>query len=288
MSDVLGPVRWFGGKGNALKWLLPRLPSGKVYVEPFGGAGTVILNATPAPCMVYNDLDKRLVNLMRVLCEPELYEQLAHRLLHTLYSRSDFVAALDILKGYRPEMPFPSVEYAWAFFVAQNQGFSGIAESEGNWSRGFVSRRGMAANVSKWLSRIDLLPEWHKRLRRIQIDCTDALTCIAYWDSPDTAFYLDPPYPHETRTSKNDYAHEQPIEFHASLVDLLLKIQGQATLSCYWHDVYQPLIDAGWQRMDVETTSHAAGRVRGSATREKAPTRTETLLLKHRASATLF
>jgi len=288
MSTIPGPVMWFGGKGNALAWLLPQLPICKVYVEPFGGAGTVILNAQPAQVMVYNDLDKRLVNLMRVLQDRALFDELQHRLTYTLYSRAEFVRALGILEGYRAEMPFSSVDYAWAFFVAQNQGFSGIAECEGDWSRVFGASRGMAGSASSWLSRIDKLPEWHRRLQRIQVDCCDALKCIRYWDSPDTGFYLDPPYPHETRTAKNEYAHEQPLQFHADLVDVLLGIQGQATLSCYWHEVYQPLLDAGWLRKDVEVTANSAGRVRGSKTRHTAPARTETLLVKRTSLGPLF
>jgi DNA adenine methylase len=288
MSKVPGPVGWFGGKGRALTWLLPRLPQGKVYVEPFGGAATVILNASPAPCMVYNDLDKRLVNLMRVFQEPELYDELAHRLLHTLYSRAESDSAVKTLKAYEPEPDKPSVEYAWAFFVAQNQGYSGKGTSEGSWGKAFVSRQNMAATCSQWLSRIELLPEWHKRLRKIQIDCCDGIRCIKYWDSKDTAFYLDPPYPHETRTYSKDYALEQPIEFHAELVDVLLAIEGQATLSCYWHEVYQPLLDHGWQRLDVEVLAYSASRARGCKTRDKSPARTETLLLKHNKSQTLF
>lgn len=251
MGRIPGPVRWYGGKAHQLSWLLERLPKCNVYVEPFGGAGSVLLNARPAQVLVYNDLDGRLVNLMRVLQQTDLYDQLAHRLLHTSYSRAEFVKALGLVKTHSALGSIDSVEYAWAFFVAQNQGFGGVAEYEGRWGRSFTATNGTAQTVQGWLKRIQMLPEWHQRLRRIQVDYCDALQCIRYWDGPDTGYYLDPPYVHETRKSIKDYAHEQPIEFHAELVQVLLGIQGQATLSCYWNNVYEPLTAAGWQRIDV-------------------------------------
>ena len=69
---------------------------------------------------------------------------------------------------------------------------------------------------------------------------------IEIWDSPETTFYLDPPYVLETRGNRAYYAYEQPIEHHEALVGLLLPIKGCVVLSGYEHPVYEPLSEDGW------------------------------------------
>jgi DNA adenine methylase len=200
-----------------------------------------------------------------------------------LYSLEEFRLALEILQA--PDSP--ATDRTWAFFVAQNQGFSGIATSEGHWSRAFTSVRGMARTCNSWRGRLKLLPWWRDRLSRVQIDCRDALVVIRYWDSPDTVFYCDPPYIHDTRVDRDVYCHEADNAHHRALVETLLTIQGQAVLSGYEHPIYEPLLAAGWQIHRIETVCYAAVKGRASglqgkgAARRKVP-RTEAVYRKVR------
>jgi len=120
--------------------------------------------------------------------------------------------------------------------------------------------------VSQWQTRLAFLEWWQRRIARAQIDCRDALTVIKYWDSPDTVFYLDPPYVSGTRAkgSKNNYAHECSNIHHRKLVELLLGLEGAVALSGYRHPIYEPLVEAGWQLKTKQTACHAAGKVRGT------------------------
>lgn len=261
----LSLVRWYGGKGLLAPWIINSLPAGyAVYVEPFGGAASVMLNKPPHPCEVYNDLHGDLVNLFRCVQDEERFLRLQKRLEWTLYSREEFRDALTILNTSEDKD-----ERAWAFFVAQNQGFSGQAKSEGNWGRVFVSSRGMATTASKWQSHIESLEAIRKRMMRVQIDNVDALQCIRYWDKPETLFYLDPPYVHSTRTSNGDYTHEMTDSQHEELVSVLLNLKGGAVLSGYDSDLYRPLIDAGWVTIRRDVACAAAGRIRGSGMQGK-------------------
>lgn len=142
-KHLMAPVLWYGGKGNALAKLLPLIPYGQFYCEPFGGAGTILLNREPSPVELLNDLHGDLINLYRHIQAKD--EDLIYRLKWTLYSRDEFRKALKILKD--PEaLP---LDRAWAMFVATNQGFSGIYKTEGNWSRAVMaSNRGMAKTTS--------------------------------------------------------------------------------------------------------------------------------------------
>jgi DNA adenine methylase len=251
---------WYGGKGNRVATLLPLIPTTQVYCEPYGGAASVLFHREPAPVEVYNDLDGNLVNLFRALQDPERCWRLHYRLLYTLFSFDEFRCALSTLADERASID----DRAWAFFVAMNQGFSGTARSAGNWSRAFVSDAGMAQTTNKWLMRLSMLPQWHQRLLRVQIDNRCALEVIRYWDSPQTTFYLDPPYVLSTRTYRQVYAVEQPDAHHEALIEQLTRAQGAIVLSGYAHPILNRLDEAGWDRTEIQTSCYAAGRTRAS------------------------
>jgi len=263
-NRAMAPFLWYGGKGNLTKWVIRHFPSDgvKVYVEPYAGAASLFWHLKkPYPVEVLNDIDGRIVNLFRVLQDKTKFEELAHRLIWTPYSRAEFVRALGIIKDCENAS---DIDCAWAFFVSQNQGFGGKAGASGDWGRGFVASRGMAYTSSKWRGRLKLLTRWHDRLTRVQIDNRDAIEVIKYWDTPETLFYIDPPYLLSTRTSGSQYKHEADDTHHKALVDTLLSIKGQAVLSGYDSNMYDPLVDAGWSKHSKTTVAHAAGRTRGS------------------------
>ncbi|GIV86602.1 MAG: DNA methyltransferase [Chloroflexus sp.] len=276
-------VQWFGGKGLRWRWILENLPSGRVYVEPFGGAASLLLNKPPHPVEVYNDLNGDLVNLFRAVQDEARFEKLKWRLEWTLYSYDEFRRARRILA----ESQDPD-ERAWAFYVACTQGFSGQSRHDGNWSRAFVSTVGMAENTSRWINGIAKLPLIRKRLMRVQIDNRDGLEVIRYWDSAETIFYIDPPYPHGTRTDDDDYACEMSDEQHAALIDLLLSVRGNYALSTYPNPLYERLLqDQSVRKVERNTVAHAAGRTRISGIRgtgramAKVP-RIEVLYVRHK------
>jgi len=255
---VMAPFRWFGGKGKMASKIVPLVPCGKIYVEPYCGAASVFwYMKSPREIEVLNDLNSEIINLFRVLQNKELFDKLAHRLCWTPYSLAEFTRAL----GMESDDP---VDRAWAFFTKQGQGFGGEAKSKGNWGRAFTSSRDMAMMVSIWETRLSQLYHFHDRLTRVQFDNRDALDVIKYWDSDKTVFYLDPPYISDVRKYKIAYRHETTDGHHLKLVELLLSIKGQAALSGYNNDIYKPLENAGWTKYTFKTACRAAGRVRGS------------------------
>jgi DNA adenine methylase len=268
----MAPIQYYGGKGMLVKKLLGVVPAGgRPYCEPYCGGASLFFAREPAPVEVLNDLHSLVINLFRCLQNRKTFEELKHRITYTLYSREEFVKAIGICKKAVQEgFKMPSVDVAWAYYTAQNQGFSGIDATnltEGRWSRAIeTSTRGMAGNCSRWNRRKDLLDVWHERLSRVQIDHIDAFECIKYWDNDEAVFYIDPPYVFDTRVngSRSVYAHEQGDDHHEKLVELLLSIKGKAVLSGYEHPIYQPLLDAGWKIVKWETSCHAAGKIRGS------------------------
>lgn len=74
-------------------WIIGHMPRHHCYVEPFGGAMSVLLRKPHSAIEVYNDLDSHVVALFRVLRDPVLAEQLRRALETTPYSRAGVVLA---------------------------------------------------------------------------------------------------------------------------------------------------------------------------------------------------
>ena len=278
-------LTWYGGKARILTWVLEHLPEDVgIYVEPCGGAGTVMLNRKPAPVEVYNDIDGNIVELFRAIQDPRRFRRLFWRLKNTLYSRAEFARAIDILKD--PDAP--GDDRAWAIYVACNQGFAGKAKHVSDWGITFGSRDGMMGAVAHWWRRMEVLPKAHERFRRVAIESKDALYVIRRYDREETLFYIDPPYAPDTHsTSQVPYPTMSP-EWHEELVEMLLAAKGRVALSGYETDIYKPLADAGWRVYRKPIHSAAAGRTRYTRYKKgETPMRTEVLWTNYDASVSL-
>lgn len=95
------PVRWYGGKGKMTQKIVPVLQGipHRVYVERLAGGASILLAKRPAPVEVYNDIYGDLVNLFKVIADPDLYTQFERRVWLLPCSRALFYnAALNVLK----------------------------------------------------------------------------------------------------------------------------------------------------------------------------------------------
>jgi len=83
----------------------------------------------------------------------------------------------------------------------------------------------------------------------VVLEHMDALDIIERHDSPETLFYLDPPYLHETRHhgSERCYAHEMDDDDHVRLIHKIRKISGHVVLSGYDNELYNDCLH-GWKK----------------------------------------
>ncbi len=232
---------WYGGKFSHLDWLLPLLPKTQHYCEPFGGSAAVLINKEPSPVETYNDIDGEIVNFFRVLREhkSELIEQIGL----TPFAREEFENALENASD-----TISTIERARRFYILARQVRTGLAQkaSAGRWAHCVLtSRSGMAGAVSRWLGAVEDLGLIAQRLLRVQIEHATAIEVIRRYDSAETLFYCDPPYPHDARTDTNAYAYEMTNDQHRELASILRHVQGKVALSSYRCDLMDDLYD-GW------------------------------------------
>ena len=220
---------WYGGKYSHLNWLLPLLPMTTHYCEPFGGSAAVLINRPPAPVETYNDIDGEVANFFRVLRDQK--DALVEAIGLTPFSREEFEQAI-----LEPTEPLTDMERARRFYVRARQVRTGLAQtaSNGRWAHcRLTSRAGMAGAVSRWLGAVEDLPNIAMRLMRVQIEHDLAANVIARYDSEETLFYCDPPYPHESRGDSKAYRYELTDEQHVELARVLHNVKGKVALSGY-------------------------------------------------------
>ena len=67
---ILAMLPWVGGKQALFKTIIKRFPSDyrrRMYVEVFGGGGTMLLNKDRSVKEIFNDANGNLINLYRVV-----------------------------------------------------------------------------------------------------------------------------------------------------------------------------------------------------------------------------
>jgi len=237
------PIKRHGGKHYLAEWILSHAPEKYItYCEPYFGGGAVLLRHDPNDhSEVVNDLDYELYNFWRVLRDPDLFPKFVQLVELTPFSVVDFENAV--------QFGGPSViEKAYCFFIRSRQSRQGLCKDFATMSKS-RTRRGMNEQVSQWLSAIEGLPDIHERLQRVVILNEDALRLIKKQDHPQTWFYVDPPYMHETRKAKKTYGEwEVDSKHHADLLEALWNLKGKFALSGYHSPMYDDVAIAfNWQ-----------------------------------------
>ena len=251
-------MRYHGGKWKLAAWIISAFPEHRIYVEPFGGAASVLLRKARSYAEVYNDLDGEIVNLFRVLRNAAQARELVRCVRFTPYSREEFETSY-LLDG-------DPIEQARRTLFRSAAGFSTAGANASKWRTGFrgnVTRSG-STPAKDWANIPAILEQVAERLRGVVIENDSALNVIARYDTPDTLFYLDPPYPFDTRNGRwagNCYHHEMTDEQHRELAGVALGVQGMVIMSGYSCDLYDALY-SGWKRLDRDTyADHALDRI---------------------------
>jgi DNA adenine methylase len=255
-------LRYYGSKRRIAPWLISHFPEHDNYIEPFFGGGEPFFSKQPSKNEIINDMNREVVNFFYVLREK--FDEFVQAIQLTPYARNEIDLANETAKAppawtwddeqkrYRP-VDFDEVELARRFYVRSRQGRSGNSSAwRTTWRCEYTRKR--ARSYIDDFNGVKHIFDAAERLKCAQIENMDALDLIRKYDTPESLFYVDPPYPRETRGQswRQAYAYEMTTEQHQELGGLLRNIEGMAIISSYPNRLYDQMF-SDWHCETIET-----------------------------------
>ena len=165
-----------------VKKLLPMVPNHSGYVEVFGGAGWLLFGKEPSKWEVLNDFDSNLMNFWSVVKNSP--EQLIKSFDYILVSRELFMEYKEIYKRNEYE---DCIQRAHIFYYLVKVGF-GSKVLNPSFGTGKGKNNFNVGNIH------DDIMNTYERLKRVTIENKSFEDIIHIYDSPETFFFIDPPY----------------------------------------------------------------------------------------------
>jgi DNA adenine methylase len=278
MSDemkITAIAPWFGGKRNLAPAIVEELGPHRVYWEPYCGSMAVLL-AKPACVMeTVNDLHGDLINLARVIQHATAGPALYRRLRRTMMAEPLHREAAERHKARgRCEATEPDVDRAYDYFLCAWLGRNGCAGTE-SYNQGFCLRFTASGGhaATRWVSVVNSIPAWRRRLAAVTILCRDAFDLIPrIEDAAGTAIYFDPPY----LKKGAKYVHDFSSADHLRLAEQLARFKLTRVVASYYADPQLAELYPGWPQRHIEVSRAIAMQgARGKNDRKA----TEVLLL---------
>lgn len=271
------PISYYGGKQRMASKIIPYITKHTVYVEPFCGGATILFKK-PYPQItdkshyreVINDIDGNLINFFKQLRDNG--EELTNKISLTLYSSEEH----KISKDFNVD---DDLERARRYYVNIQQSFASKLNS--GWGFAFVSKN----NAPTWKNKINQLADYIDRMQGVYIENIDAIECIEKWDSPQTFFYIDPPYIGADQGHYSGYTEKD----YQKLINELKTVQGSFILSNY--NSYAD-IPSDWEKIEFQAHCAASRKGKAGAGRNKSEKatdlgnrkRTEVIYIKQRSA----
>ncbi|HMA95626.1 MAG TPA: XkdF-like putative serine protease domain-containing protein [Polyangiaceae bacterium] len=188
------------GKKRIAARLVRMLPAHKTYVEPFAGSAAVLFAKDPVPVEVINDAD------------PEIAE--AYRLVKGLDQKG--IARLRQMPWTGDPGKFKELfESQPTDDVAKLHRFLYVTHFSYGKLRSKSFSPSSAGVEAKTIQRIE---QFAPRLRNVKIYGGDYEKVVRKYDSRDTAFFLDPPYPgYNVNVGESDFDEERFYKLCKSL-----------------------------------------------------------------------
>lgn len=246
MNTVL---KYPGSKWRIAPEIVEMMPNHHTYLEPYFGSGAVFFNKKPSEIEMINDLDNDVVNLFK--CIQEDSEKLARALMTTPYSRKLYDDCFqDGVSKMINEGPYRK---ACLFLIKcwQGYGFRTNGYKVG-WKNDVQGRESMYA-LWNWYRLPGWIIEIAERLRTTQIENRPAIEVINRFNYKNVFMYIDPPYPLNTRSTKQ-YKHEMTDADHEELLKTILKSKAKIMISSYDNELYNEYLN-GWDKVYFESNA---------------------------------
>ena len=234
-------LSYIGGKSRIGKWIVPFYDKDmETYVETFGGMFWCFFNMDLKQFpnlkkVVYNDFNPLNYNLFKCIQNPtELLrainsidcQKFGMEITPSIYKEQFISFQAEIFaENFRVEPG--NYEVAAKYVYILTQVFSGSKPETSS----FIDLKGKYK--SKYLTFRDKLlkPDWIEHFLKItHVENMDFAEVIKKYDSPNTYFYVDPPY----WKTENYYSnHDFDRQDHERLSNSLISMEGKFSLSYY-------------------------------------------------------
>lgn len=245
------PIKIHGGKFYLYKWIIQHFPPNYEqleYVEPFIGAGSVLLNKKPSVKELAVDLDNHLITLWRTI--RDRCQALQDNLNDLMYLESTFERAKTDL---RTCVYMDFIDEAVDKYTIHRMSRGGLGTHYA-WSD--RKRGGMPGDVNAWNTSIKNLSNISKRIEDVNFEYGSAVHVLRRYRSNNAFIYCDPPYCHNTRTTKKAYKHEMTMKDHEELIDELKQSKCKVMISGYDNDLYNAELQL-WNKVDRPIVNHS-------------------------------
>jgi DNA adenine methylase len=264
-------IPYIGGKCQLAPWIISNFPENHLqmsYIEVFGGAGWILYKKEVARLEIYNDLNSNLVNLFTTIRDN--YPAFSHQVEWSLHSREMFSQSIEFFKNH--QVKFDIIE-ALNYAIMRVQSFSGKGKNSWAYIKSPTSKN--SGTWAPFLKRLGLI---NARLKLVQIEHLNYAKLIEKYDTPNSLFYLDPPYvkaEHYYNNSEVFFTHED----HFNLSRILYDLQGKFCLSYYDEPMIRELYKD--YRILTKTTTKSSCGVTKLSKRKVKPKARELLIMNY-------
>ena len=223
------PVRalapWFGS-GRTIAPLIGRELAGCKWVGvPFAGGMSEIAEIQ-ASSIAVNDLHRHVINLARVVANPDLRRWLVQNLDRLAFHPDTLKQAQGACRVYESDpLPdtnlIPSKHWAMWYFVCCWMGRSASGGCDREFQGGISTRwnaNGGDSNT-RYRSALRGLAEWGRIMRRCSFTCMDAFDFLERCpDTRETGIYVDAPWPDDGEKYKHKFTEDDQRQLADTMV----------------------------------------------------------------------
>ena len=266
-------LSYIGGKSKIGKWIVPFYDKDmETYVEVFGGMFWCFFNMDLKEFpnlkkVVYNDFNPLNYNLFKCIQNPtELLrainsidcQKFGMEITPSIYKEQFINFQAEIFaENFRVEPGNYDVAAKYVYILTQV--FSGSKPETSS----FIDLKGKYK--SKYLTFRDKLlkPDWIEHFLKItHVENMDFAEVIEKYDSPNTYFYVDPPY----WKTENYYSnHDFDRQDHERLSKYLISMEGKFSLSYYDFELLHEWFPEDQYKWEKKKFAKASAAKKGKA-----------------------
>jgi len=234
MSRLETPLSWIGGKNRLKRKLVSMFPAHDIYIEPFFGAGHLLFWKSPSKQEWVCDVNDVLINLWKVIKDPELHKRFIDFLTFHPKSRTlfyEYRAALSDPESYKDILPH--IRAAMAYYLIKSSfGAMRLFTGEEVWGSTLGTDKMVGFYGVDWKGVFE-------RLKDVIIENRDFREFLKIVNKKATKktknrrvfAYCDPPYFCVTKHPTACYANDFTMADHIDLASTLKKFKGYWMLS---------------------------------------------------------